>query len=72
MGIFWPRATEFMASMAEIPVDIISSGYTCRKSAMYSKREREWTYSSVRIDGTAVDVKIVLSQHFGTFVDSSS
>jgi hypothetical protein len=28
MGIFWPRAMEFMVSMAEIPVEIISSGYT--------------------------------------------
>jgi hypothetical protein len=28
MGIFWPRAIEFMVSIAEIPVEIISSGYT--------------------------------------------
>mmetsp|Transcript_17087 Transcript_17087/g.55789 ORF Transcript_17087/g.55789 Transcript_17087/m.55789 type:complete len:225 (-) Transcript_17087:125-799(-) len=30
-GIFWPRATEFMQSMVEMPVWIISSGYvrTC-------------------------------------------
>jgi hypothetical protein len=26
MGIFWPRAMEFMVSMAEMPVWIISSG----------------------------------------------
>jgi hypothetical protein len=26
IGIFWPRAIEFMVSMAEIPVEIISSG----------------------------------------------
>jgi hypothetical protein len=28
MGIFWPRAMEFIVSIAEIPVEIISSGYT--------------------------------------------
>lgn len=28
MGIFWPRAIEFIVSIAEIPVEIISSGYT--------------------------------------------
>ena len=27
MGIFWPRAIEFMVSIVEIPVWIISSGY---------------------------------------------
>ena len=27
MGIFWPRAIEFITSMVEIPVWIISSGY---------------------------------------------
>ena len=26
-GIFWPRAIEFITSMAEIPVWIISFGY---------------------------------------------
>jgi hypothetical protein len=26
-GIFWPRATEFIVSIAEMPVWIISSGY---------------------------------------------
>lgn len=30
MGIFCPRAIEFIVSMAEIPVEIISSGYTCK------------------------------------------
>jgi hypothetical protein len=33
IGIFCPRAIEFMVSMAEIPVEIISSGYTCDVSA---------------------------------------
>jgi hypothetical protein len=72
MGIFWPRAMEFIVSMAEIPVEIISSGYTWVASVAKLRRFRQCTYTRVGVDGTAVDVEVVLSQHLWALVDGLS
>lgn len=56
MGIFWPRAMEFMVSMAEMPVEIISSGVDAR----------------VGVDGRAVDVEVVFREHLGPLVDGAA
>lgn len=58
--------------MAEIPVEIISSGYTCHRLACAASICRGSSYPRVRIDGTAVDIKIVLCEHLRTLVDSST
>lgn len=59
--------------MAEIPVAIISSGYTYGpgKLGRYS-RSRLTTHSRIRIYGTAVDIEIVFRQHFWALVYGSS
>jgi hypothetical protein len=72
MGIFWPRAIEFIVSMAEIPVEIISSGYTWAGSVAKLQRLLLCTYTRVRVDGATVDVEVVLGQHLGTLVDGLS
>ena len=42
-------------------------------SAQHPLRDgKPCTYTRVGVDGAAVDVKVVLSQYFGTLVDSSS
>jgi hypothetical protein len=69
MGIFCPRAIEFIVSMAEIPVEIISSGYTWSSSALSIIIGSAGTYSRVWVDGTAVDVEVVFCQHLGALID---
>jgi hypothetical protein len=59
--------------MAEIPVAIISSGYTCKpvsRDVLVLCEAK--IYSSVGVYRTAVYVQIILSQHFWPFVYSSS
>ena len=62
--------------MAEIPVEIISSGYTydlVRDAARVRVGLVELlAYPRVRVDGTAVDVKEVLGENLGALVDGSS
>ena len=59
--------------MAEIPVEIISSGYTWMVVSNSALSFFYFlTYSSVWVDRTAVDVEIVFCQHFGALVYGSS
>ena len=73
MGIFWPRAIEFIVSIAEIPVEIISSGYTYVDLAHVAYVEVDYpSYSRVGVDGTTVDVEVVLCKHLGTLINGSA
>lgn len=61
-----------MVSMAEIPVEIISSGYSCCMSACASRAAPFVTYTRVWVDGATVDVEVVLGKNLGALVDGAA
>jgi hypothetical protein len=62
-----------MVSMAEIPVEIISSGYSWDCQLEGNTTSARWEpYTGVGVDGRTVDVEVVLGQHLGTLIDGAS
>ena len=58
-GIFWPRATEFIVSIAEMPVWIISSGYVREYGLIGIPRHNNQTVMG-RVRGFAY-VRVIVS-----------
>jgi hypothetical protein len=58
--------------MAEIPVEIISSGYTLIRQSRSHQMLLQAPYSRVRVDRATVDVEVILSKHLGALVDGLS
>jgi hypothetical protein len=69
---------EFIVSMAEMPVEIISSGYSYTWGpsvpvpTLTDSSVRRQTYTRVGVDGRSVDVEVVLGQDLGALVDGTS
>lgn len=59
--------------MAEIPVEIISSGYSYAcQHLIHRSSSSGATYSGEGVDGVSVDVEVVLSQDLGALVDGTA
>lgn len=59
-------------SMAEIPVEIISSGYTYAAVSTVRSTRGVGTYTIVWVDGTSIDIEVIFCEHLWSFINSSS
>ena len=75
IGIFCPRAMEFITSIVEIPVWIISSGYI-REYGLIGEPARDdalvSTQTQFGVHIPTVDVQVILCKHFRALVNGLS
>ena len=65
-GIFWPRAMEFMVSMVEMPVWIISSGYVRSAGLMEDPLMSKYVSASTGGLHTRICASLQVSRHCAT------